>query len=169
MGVNGVLAFFFYRFSFLNPDQGSCWAIVGVQTAKAEESPGYTNVSDQFHFWFMWGFIFNCAGLVYSLCAFIYLINYSEKVHSLANFAAMLTCGGTLTWIIIGAVLRWSFTGKVCSGDFYTTTDKRVLPYQWQAGMFMKVYLVASILIMILAACCGVLYGLALSCGFYGD
>ena len=29
MSVNGVLAFFFYRYSFQNPDVGSCYAIVG--------------------------------------------------------------------------------------------------------------------------------------------
>ena len=77
MGVNGIMAFFFYRYSFQNPDSGSCWAIVGDQRAKKEESPGYTDVSEQFHFWFLWGFMFNCAGLIYSACAFIYLFSSS--------------------------------------------------------------------------------------------
>ena len=95
-------------------------------------------------------------------------VSYSDKVKSIANFAAMFTCAGTLTWVIIGAVLRWSFTGMVCSGDFYITTDKKVIPYQWQTGLFMKIYLCVSILVLGLGACCGALYGIALTCGFYG-
>ena len=143
--------------------------MVGKDTAKGQDTPGYTEVSEQFRFWLIWGFIFACAGLVYSFCTFMYLISYSDKVREFASFAAMVTCGGTLTWIIIGACLRWSYTGMVCSGDFYITTDKKVLPYQWQTGLFMKIYLCLSILVLVLGACCGVLYGIALSCGFYGN
>ena len=79
MVVNGVLAFFFFRYSFQNPDSGTCWAILGKEAAKGADTPGYTDVSEQFHFWLIWGFIFNCAGLIYSMCSFVYLINYSEK------------------------------------------------------------------------------------------
>ena len=46
MTVNGVLAFFFFRYSFMNPDVGSCWAMVGKDTAKGSDTPGYTEVSE---------------------------------------------------------------------------------------------------------------------------
>ena len=42
--INGVLAYYFYQYSYNNPDPGQCWATDGTP-ASATERSGYTNVS----------------------------------------------------------------------------------------------------------------------------
>ena len=43
--INGVLAYFFYQYSYNNPDAGQCYAIDSTQTPSATAEAGYTNVS----------------------------------------------------------------------------------------------------------------------------
>ena len=70
--INGIFAFFFFRFSYSNPDEGQCFAKDEIEAASASAIKGYTNVSWQFEWWFWWGLILNCAGFVFSSGAFIY-------------------------------------------------------------------------------------------------
>ena len=41
---------------------------------------------------------------------------------------------GALVWLIAGAIFRWGFVGKVCSGDFVSDGDIHKVPYAAATG-----------------------------------
>ena len=80
--INAVFAYFFYKYAFNNPDEGSCFAKDGNEIAFGEipmitigdgessaKTPekGFIDVSDKFQSWFLYGFILNCIGMGYSV------------------------------------------------------------------------------------------------------
>lgn len=89
----------------------------------------------------MWGFILSSAALAHYILSYI---NFkwchgkvlSELITALGYFSAL----GSLVWLILGALHRWSEQGKACSGD-YVADKTGESPYLWKSGKFMKVYL----------------------------
>ena len=103
--VNGALAYFFFIYTFQNPDKGTCYARTNNEVAFPEvpvtttgsgidmvQTPllGFTDVTDKFHSWFLYGFILNCVALVYSTLTFLYHATESVVVSYLAN---LIGCG----------------------------------------------------------------------------
>ena len=48
---------------------------------------------------------------------------------------------GLVIWLITGAIFRFSFIGKVCSGDFVVDGQINQAPFTHSTGWFMKWYL----------------------------
>ena len=151
---NGVLCYFFYTYAYNNPDAGECWAIDGVDTPKTTETAGYTNVSNQFHLWFWWGFIINVMGLTMAVTQFLYAATENSCFKCLNGLIGCpLGCGG-LAWFIAGAVLRFRYVGTVCSGDDQMN-DLAVPGVQYESGAFMYwYYLITGIIIAAMLCCC---------------
>ena len=173
--VNGIFAYFFYIYTFQNPDSGSCFAKEGNEAGYGEvpsvtssegDTPqeGFIDVSAKFHTWFLYGFILNCVGMGYAVFAFLYHVTESDIVKGFTNLVGCVNCCGGLAWIIAGAVFRWRFVGKVCSGDF-VAEDLAVAksePYAWKTGKFMKIYLLLTLSILGTICCCGAVAGIAM-------
>ena len=131
--VNGVFAYFFYKYAFNNPDEGSCFAKGGNETAYGEipmistgsgedaiQTPeeGFLEVSQRFQTWFFYGFVLNCIGIGQTILTFLGGIIESKVIDGIAKLIGIVLGLCYLAWYIAGAIFRWSFTGKVCSGDF---------------------------------------------------
>ena len=68
--VSAILAGFFYKYTFKNPDWSPCVANSSIYPAYGG-GPEYTDVEYRFKVWFKWGFILNCVTILYSLLAII--------------------------------------------------------------------------------------------------
>ena len=69
---------------------------------------------------------------------------------------------GSFIWLIVGAVYRWGFVGKVCSGDYVVEGNKYTPPYAAESGQFMKYFLLITFSIIGLGICYGVIVGIYL-------
>ena len=119
-----IQAYFFYVYGMANPDSGYCFANnAGVVTATRAETKTmegeFFAVSNLFGLWFMCGFIITSSALLYYIFTFI---NFkccgnanlmTELVKAIGYFAVL----GTLVWLVLGTMLRWSVPGKACAGD----------------------------------------------------
>ena len=147
--INSVLAYFFYRYAFVNPDEDSCFAshVPGTTSASQTEQGDFTiDVSKEFETWFTQGFNLSCSALAYYLLTFM---NFKccgrgrligELVTALGYFAVL----GTLIWLVLGSLLRWSYRGVACSDPAYLE----------KSGKFMMVYLFAMYAIVGLTFMC---------------
>ena len=171
--VNGVLAYLFYVYAFNNPDEGSCFAKEGneigqpsvpvITTGSGPSSAstpqaGYIDMTIKFQTWFFYGFILSCIGMGVSIIAFLYHATEIDFCARLHNLLGCVSCCGSLAWLVSGAVFRWSFTGKVCAGDFVEGDDK-VEPYAWRSGKFINLYLMIMFSLFGLLCCCGITVG----------
>ena len=172
--INAVFAYFFYKYAFQNPDEGSCFAKEGNETAygeipmittgsgeEATQTPeeGFTDVSKKFQTWFMYGLILNVIGMVQSIVGFLAVSLESSSVGKLgALFGCVQGCG-SLAWLIAGAIFRWGFAGKVCSGDYVVNGDINKVPFAHSTGKFMKYYLMIVLGVMGVGICCGLIVG----------
>ena len=74
--IQAIFAFFFYKYAFMNPDEGSCFAKEGNITAYGEipmittgsgedavqtQEEGFIEVSKKFQTWFTYGFALYCV------------------------------------------------------------------------------------------------------------
>ena len=100
----------------------------------------------------------------YAVFAFLYHVTESDVVKGITNLVGCVNCCGGLAWMITGAVFRWGFAGKVCSGDFVPEADAeaREEPYAWKTGKFMKIYLIVTLSIIGTICCCGAVAGIAM-------
>ena len=116
----------------------------------------------------MYGFILNVLGLLYTVFSFGYAATKTECWANLANLVSCPYGAGGIAWFVTGMVLRWRFTGKVCSGAFLrdsiedgteTVIEIGDAPYQWKSGRFMNIYLLISLIsipVTCLLVCLGV-------------
>ena len=63
MIINAVLAYYFHKYAYNNPDEGECWASENSRIPVAIETEGYKNVTSHFNEWFFWGFLINIFAL----------------------------------------------------------------------------------------------------------
>lgn len=175
--INGVFAYFFYKYALNNPDQGSCFAKGGNETAYAEipmitsgsgedatETPaeGFINVSMKFQTWFLYGFILNCIGMGQSVLQFMAATFESKTMDGISKLIGAIQGLGALVWLITGAIFRWGFVGQVCSGDFVSDGDIHKIPYAAATGKFMKLYLMIVLGIIGTGICCGLIVGVSM-------
>ena len=80
----------------------------------------------------------------------------------LAKLIASIQAFGTIIWLVIGAVYRWGFVGKVCSGDNVVDGNIQAVPYAAETGKFMKYYLMIVFGIIGVGLCCGIIAGVSL-------
>ena len=156
--INGVLAYFFYVYAFANPDGNEgCWAMAGQTVPKTVEAPHYINVTEQFHVWFLWGFILNVAACVLSVLQFAYACTEADCFKMLSGCVGCPWCCASLGWFIAGMVLRWREVGRVCSG-VYTVNDATIYrgaePYLWKSGSFIHWYSIVTLILIGLLLCC---------------
>ena len=126
-----------------------------------------SNVSHHMRVWFEWGFIIQLTGVFGSI---IGILGTPEKTTSSSDnktdtsrtimkagiiFMGIAQLVSGFAWIIIGSVIRFRFTGCVCSGDGNWNTD---LPYMTpplaedsivmgmpiKTGQFMKVWIILN-------------------------
>ena len=97
---------------------------------------GFTDVTEKFHSWFLYGFILNCVALVYSALSFLYHATESVVVSYLANFMGCAQGCAVLVFIGFGLTFRFGFEGRVCSGEFAEEADQAASrePYAWASG-----------------------------------
>ena len=114
--INCIMAYFFFVYSFRNPDKGQCFAKDAVEAPSATAIDGYTNVSKQFEIWFISGLVLNCGGFIFSSGAFLYALTEKTFINRIAIGVALLTICGMYIWGIYGCKIRWQYTGDVCSG-----------------------------------------------------
>ena len=172
--INGVFAYFFYKYAFLNPDEGSCFAKEGNETAYGEipmittgsgedatQTPeeGFIDVSKKFQTWFMYGLILNVIGMTQSILGFLAVSLESDAVGKLVALTACVQGCGGLAWLIAGAIFRFGFIGKVCSGDYVVDGDINKVPFTHGTGVFMKYYLMVVLGIFGIGICCGLIVG----------
>ena len=155
--INIALACFFYIYAFNNPDAGSCFAKDGFETARAEVpisvpatssseavfATGYHEMSAKFETWFIAGFVLSCSVILYSLLSYIYLMTDAEAIAVFSEVLGFVTQMSTFVWLVYGSYIRWSHGGRVCSGAYADESDSKTkaAPYQWQSGLFMKIYI----------------------------
>ena len=75
LGVNSLLVVFFYKYAFINPDEGECWvdSTHVDRLAWFEETEIYDyNVSQTFNKWFIVGFSISVLCVMWSACVFAY-------------------------------------------------------------------------------------------------
>ena len=142
--VNTIMGTFFAIYTWNNPDKAECYswldsnaAIVnpiGIDNAK--------NVTQQFHVWFLFGFIISLCALMYSIFATIFLCCEKSFFLGLSNTFMFLALLGNLGWTVCGTVFRYKHYGRVCSGDFFNEElYSKVPPFQWKSGRFIFTYL----------------------------
>jgi len=89
----------------------------------------------------MCGFILTCSALVFYIFSFLNFkccrASLMNELNRAIGYFAVL---GTLVWLVLGTMLRWSLPGKTCSGDIVDDKSGQA-PYQWQSGRFIKIYL----------------------------
>ena len=166
--MSAVLAGFFYKYTFKNPDWSPCVANASTFPAYGG-GPEYTDVEYWFKVWFKWGFILNCVTILYSILAIIQLIVLNrwvaEIIAKLINVGAVLLCLSNIAWVITGTIFRWNHAGKVCSGDYVDQltidTYGKYAPYQWSSGQFIRIYLIIVFCFLGLVTCC---LGLVICC-----
>lgn len=125
--ILSIQAYYFYAYAMVNPDSGYCFAnskgVVAATRADTKTMEGeFFAVSTLFGMWFMGGFIITSSALLYYIftymnhkcCGDAHLM--TELVKAIGYFAAL----GTLVWLVLGAILRWSVPGKTCAGDSVT-------------------------------------------------
>ena len=129
-----------------NPDEGSCFAnsegVIAATGAETKTMAGkFFAVSRLFEMWFMCGFILTCSSLAFYIFSFLNFkycrANLMNELNRAIGYFSVL---GTLVWLVLGTVLRWSLPGKTCSGDMVDDKSGQV-PYQWSSGRFIKIYL----------------------------
>ena len=167
--VNAVLAYYFYQYAYANPDQGECWAAKTSQVPSATATAGFTNVTENFHSWFNWGFYINILALVVGLLQVLAGSLRNEGIAKLAGcLGAPLGCVG-LVWFIMGLVWRYQEVGNVCSGDYVLAGSAQdgSAPYAWASGAFINLYYVVIMWTLIgicaCACCVGIVMGVAAS------
>ena len=52
----------------------------------------------------------------------------------LAKLAGSVQGFGFFIWLVVGAIYRWGFVGKVCSGDYLDDENKLPVPYAVESG-----------------------------------
>ena len=116
--INLLLAYFFYFYSYHNPDHGDCWASPVSEIASPVEVNGATNVAAQFDAWFKAGFILTLISMALSAFLFLHSVTASELVEKMSTCFARLLSLCILIWLITGCVFRWRHIGLVCTGHF---------------------------------------------------
>ena len=155
--INIALACFFYIYAFNNPDAGSCFAKDGFETGRSEVpisvpetgnsaavlATGFNEMSAKFETWFILGFVLSCSVILYSLLSYVYLLTDAVSIAVFSEILGFVTQMSTLVWLIYGSYIRWSHGGRVCSGSYVDESEAkaRAAPYQWQSGLFMKIYI----------------------------
>ena len=139
----------------------------------AESATDIDNVSQNFHVWFLWGFI-NAVGPM-GLMLLAAITSFLPPVAMF--FAGLAGCSGCsgLAWYIAGMVWRFRASGKYASGDIvpesfteetwleYLQDDESPVNMQYSSGNFMATYyLITWILMGICCGCC--IIGLILQC-----
>ena len=73
-----ILAIFLGKFTFSNPDTSNCWVVPDTQTPYTESQgiEGEFNMSTQFHYWFLAGFVACCVSIVIACVEIICVKNY---------------------------------------------------------------------------------------------
>ena len=66
---------------------------------------------------------------------------------------------GFVVWLITGAIFRFSFIGKVCSGDYVVDGQINQAPFTHSTGWFMKWYLIVISGFFGVFICCMVFTG----------
>ena len=83
----------------------------------------------------------------------------SKTMDGISKLIGAIQAIGSLVWLIAGAIFRWGFVGKVCSGDFVSDGDIHKVPYAAATGKFMKYYLMVVLGIFGIGICCGLIVG----------
>ena len=169
--LSSTLVYFFYTYSYNNPDQGECWVSTDISslTASPTQSDVFSvNVSKQFETWFWCGLVLNLLLIAYSVFACLYELTRGEFWVCLANGVSLLPIfTASVIWFAIGAYFRWRHAGRICSGDFVRKAIEindnslgRIgeLPYQWKSGKFMHIYLlvIGGIFCSVLFCACAI-------------
>ena len=130
-----LLALLFGVFGFMNPDPKDCYVFPGIKEpsrdsfalkkiafdAGLKDQKGYPlNMGHVFRIWFKWGFFTVLATLL--LCIMLFYPAFRRACGSCAD--ALLVMLGAISglngvfWLILGAVWRFSQTGKTAAGAF---------------------------------------------------
>ena len=113
--LNGILAYFFFNYCFLNPDGypnlSDCHATYGIKYGFDHSSLADSKVAREFHAWLLLGLILNGICILYSILAFIYVASKSKAVWIVTNFVGVIMIIGTLFQITSGIITRFRFEG----------------------------------------------------------
>jgi len=159
--IGAVLAYFYGKYAFSNPDDVECWAGAGETISAVQDDLHPTNVSANFHNYFLIQFINTIAGIA---APFIMVLGAKLQAPGLFSIGgSILGLGGclSLAMLITGSVFRWRHEGAVCSGSFVpeeATLEQRV-GYLWSSGSFINIWLIIQYSLfglICLACCCGI-------------
>lgn len=119
----------------------------------------FDNVTKQFIYWFMWGFILQMVAILGTLIGCLAAI--LKKATLIKAASGLIGCGqclGGLAWFIAGQVLRWRTQGQICSGttakplngdNVAGITEKGLLI---KSGNFIQIWMI--IMYSLIGCCC---------------
>ena len=122
--LSSILAICFYTYAFNNPDPNNCFANEATIVPLGTSADGYINISQKFRIWFLWGFGLHIAHAFNSFVDIVFSFLF-KKIYdrSLVYMSYGFTiCIGS-GWLVMGCLIRWKLTGKVCSGDFIDSPE----------------------------------------------
>ena len=76
---HGIFIFYFFRYTFLNPDTGECWAIKDNQTPSDTSVEGHRNVSSNFFWWFLLGFVISFVMLIVGILQIVVFCKFRQN------------------------------------------------------------------------------------------
>ena len=152
----GLLVYFWTPYVFSIPDNVWCFAGPNDDFASniiSDVTP--TNVSLRFHRYFIMNYSFFCFAILIALVQLTAHFMKSSKLYGSFQWFNMLNCCYFICTGFVGSVFRWSYEGRVCSGNYLPedADDETKSVYLWESGAFMQKWLVVSYLVTFFGFC----------------
>ena len=161
----GLLEYYFAVYAFSPPSSYTCYAGPDqIQVTKVLSDLTPTNVTANFHTYFLWMFIALTTSIVVNLLQAVAVAMQNKAIFVLCNNFACLSGCLQFAMLITGTVFRFRNEGKACSGDFEmelrATDPTGILTAQqasiWNVseGQFIKVWTIIQYSFIGLLCCC---------------
>ena len=140
---SGTMAYFFYKYTWENPDEDACYVDTTTGEVSIEPITGADNIADIWHRWFLINFFSTIAVALYStlmaiqLCCecacFIDFSGDSEYGEAMLGISGLiwivLVMGSLLYPAIEGSTQRFNSEGRACSKDLLESSGRFMLTW----------------------------------------
>ena len=134
-----LLSVYLFIFAYYNPDPDNCWVADQVNTAALSRKDAIASAKAHgpypmdmhrvFSIWFTWGFWAN-AVFIGALIVSSVLVSLKVKANALIATSVVAYNMNLIVWLVIGYTWRYSFAGRVASGD-KLVRPKDITDAQW--------------------------------------
>ena len=117
--IGGLLTYFFGTYALSNPDAATCWSTPDGVTSGVFVDDSQTDVTANFHAYFLIQFISSLIGLGIGVFQLIGTVASRPALYRFGGFINGVLLCLSFAMLIVGSVFRWRIAGRACSGDTY--------------------------------------------------